>query len=184
VSAVWPPENMLRLFRAVSNVAGTPRSTPLGAHGRARQPDLHAVGYAMGIQRDGAEEAAMAFFGDGASSQGDVLEAFVWPRRSMLVVFFCQNNQWGISTRPRPVQDSALSPRARFSDSGVRVDGTTCSRSTKSRAGPRLGARRRRTDVDRGYTYGSAHTPLQTTRPDTGSTPRSRCGSTVTPSSA
>ncbi len=86
---------------------------------------LHAVGYAMGIQRDGAEEAAMAFFGDGASSQGDVLEAFVWAASfNAPVVFFCQNNQWGIST-PSTVQSKIpLYHRAHgFGFPGVRVDG-------------------------------------------------------------
>src|SRR4029077_10903198 len=43
---------------------------------------LHATGYAMGIQRDGAVgedgEAVIAYFGDGATSQGDVNEAFIW----------------------------------------------------------------------------------------------------------
>src|SRR6202012_3478816 len=47
---------------------------------------LHATGYAMGVVRDGAvgtgdpdrDTAVLAFFGDGASSQGDVNEAFVW----------------------------------------------------------------------------------------------------------
>src|SRR5262245_4764937 len=39
---------------------------------------LHAVGYAMGVQRDGAETATIAYFGDGATSQGDVNESFIW----------------------------------------------------------------------------------------------------------
>ena len=47
---------------------------------------LHATGYAMGVQRDGAvgtgepgrDTAVIAYFGDGASSQGDVSEAFVF----------------------------------------------------------------------------------------------------------
>jgi len=60
---------------------------------------LHATGYAMGIQRDGGGSggypgAAVAYFGDGASSQGDVNEAFVWASvYNAPVVFFCQNNQ-------------------------------------------------------------------------------------------
>ena len=67
---------------------------------------LHATGYAMGVTRDGAmgtgdpdrDTAVIAFFGDGASSQGDVNEAFVWAGAGNLpVVFFCQNNQWAIS---------------------------------------------------------------------------------------
>ena len=79
----------------------------------------------MGVQRDGAEEAVMAFFGDGASSQGDVLEAFVWASSfNTPVVFFCQNNQWGIST-PTSIQSKIpLYHRADgFGFPGVRVDG-------------------------------------------------------------
>ena len=37
---------------------------------------LHGVGYAMGIQLDGADEAVIAYFGDGATAEGDVNEAF------------------------------------------------------------------------------------------------------------
>jgi pyruvate dehydrogenase E1 component alpha subunit len=79
----------------------------------------------MGIQRDGAEEAVMTFFGDGASSQGDVLEAFVWASSfNTPVVFFCQNNQWGIST-PMSIQSKIpLYHRAPgFGFPGIRVDG-------------------------------------------------------------
>jgi len=36
---------------------------------------------------------------------------------------FCQNNQWGISTPSRSSPRFALSPRARFRDFRVRVDG-------------------------------------------------------------
>ena len=56
----------------------------------------------MGIQRDGAVgedgEAVIVYFGDGATSQGDVNEAFIWASvNNAPVVFFCQNNQWAIS---------------------------------------------------------------------------------------
>ncbi len=86
---------------------------------------LHAVGYAMGIQRDGGGGAAMAFFGDGASSQGDVNEAFVWSSVfSAPVVFFCQNNQWAISEPLEKQSKIPLYQRARgFGFPGVRVDG-------------------------------------------------------------
>jgi pyruvate dehydrogenase E1 component alpha subunit len=121
-----PPADMLRLFRAVSNGGWDPQkyrhSVPTVVLG---SQCLHAVGYAMGIQRDGAEEASMAFFGDGASSQGDVMEAFVWAASfNAPVVFFCQNNQWGIST-PSSVQSKIpLYHRAHgFGFPGVRVDG-------------------------------------------------------------
>jgi pyruvate dehydrogenase E1 component alpha subunit len=94
---------------------------------------LHATGYAMGVVRDGAvgtgdpnrDTAVLAFFGDGASSQGDVNESFVWAGAANLpIVFFCQNNQWAIS---EPVERQSRVPlfqRANgFGFPGVRVDG-------------------------------------------------------------
>ena len=42
---------------------------------------LHAVGYAMGAQLDGRQECALAYFGDGATSQGDFHEALQLRRR-------------------------------------------------------------------------------------------------------
>src|SRR5262249_59107142 len=90
---------------------------------------LHATGYAMGIQRDGLVgengEAAIVYFGDGATSQGDVNEAFVWASvYNAPVVFFCQNNQWAIS---EPIEKQTRIPlyqRARgFGFPGIRVDG-------------------------------------------------------------
>ncbi len=121
-----PPEDMLRLFRAVSNGGWDPQkyrhSVPTIVLGNQA---LHAVGYAMGVQRDGAEEAVMTFFGDGASSQGDVLESFVWAASyNAPIVFFCQNNQWGIST-PMSIQSKIpLYHRAHgFGFPGIRVDG-------------------------------------------------------------
>nr|WP_285632664.1 pyruvate dehydrogenase (acetyl-transferring) E1 component subunit alpha [Actinoallomurus iriomotensis] len=86
---------------------------------------LHAVGYAMGVQRDGAEEAVLACFGDGASSQGDVNEAFVWAgAQNAPVVFFCQNNQWAISARLETQTRVPLYRRGfGYGFPGVRVDG-------------------------------------------------------------
>ncbi len=121
-----PPEDMLRIFRAVTTGGWDPQkyrhSVPTVVLGNQA---LHAVGYAMGVQRDGAEEAVMTFFGDGASSQGDVLESFVWAASfNAPVVFFCQNNQWGIST-PSTLQSKVpLYRRAPgFGFPGIRVDG-------------------------------------------------------------
>ncbi|MDR4533450.1 pyruvate dehydrogenase (acetyl-transferring) E1 component subunit alpha [Glutamicibacter sp. PS] len=59
---------------------------------------LHAVGYALGIKFDGSHQVAFGYFGDGATSQGDVNEAMVFAASYQApVVFFCQNNQWAIS---------------------------------------------------------------------------------------
>jgi 2-oxoisovalerate dehydrogenase E1 component alpha subunit len=87
---------------------------------------LHAVGYAMGIQRDGTSgEAVAAYFGDGASSQGDVSEAMNWAAVfGAPVVFCCQNNQWAISVPTAKQSRTPLFQRAAgFGFPGVRVDG-------------------------------------------------------------
>jgi pyruvate dehydrogenase E1 component alpha subunit len=121
-----PPVDWFRLFRAVSNGGWDPQqyrhSVPTVVLGNQA---LNAVGYAMGVQRDGAEEAVMAFFGDGASSQGDVLESFVWAASfNAPVVFFLQNNQWAISEPSSLQAKIPLYHRAEgFGFPGVRVDG-------------------------------------------------------------
>ncbi len=86
---------------------------------------LHAVGYAMGIQRDGHDEVAAAYFGDGATSQGDVNEAMVFASSFRApVVFVCTNNHWAIS---EPVTVQAKFPIAGrapgFGIPSMRVDG-------------------------------------------------------------
>jgi pyruvate dehydrogenase E1 component alpha subunit len=94
---------------------------------------LHATGYAMGMQRDGVvgtgdpdrDAAVIAHFGDGASSQGDVNEAFIFAASyNAPVVFFCQNNQWAIS---EPIERQTRIPLYQralgFGFPGVRVDG-------------------------------------------------------------
>ena len=94
---------------------------------------LHAVGYAMAIVRDGdvgtgdpsRDRAVLAFLGDGALSEGEVNEAFVWAAAQNLpVVFFCQNNQWAISA---PFEVQSRIPAAErangFGFPGIRVDG-------------------------------------------------------------
>ena len=87
----------------------------------------------MGIQRDGVvgtgdpdrDAAVIAHFGDGASSQGDVNEAFIFAASyNAPVVFFCQNNQWAIS---EPIERQTRIPLYQralgFGFPGVRVDG-------------------------------------------------------------
>jgi 2-oxoisovalerate dehydrogenase E1 component alpha subunit len=124
------PAKLLELFRGVSHGGWDPKAhnfhlytIVIGAQ------TLHATGYAMGIQRDGAlgedGEAAIVYFGDGATSQGDVNEAFIWASvTNAPVVFFCQNNQWAIS---EPLDRQTRIPlylRANgFGFPGLRVDG-------------------------------------------------------------
>ncbi|MBT2206649.1 MULTISPECIES: pyruvate dehydrogenase (acetyl-transferring) E1 component subunit alpha [Actinomadura] len=91
---------------------------------------LHATGYAMGIQRDGvlgtpSAGATIAYFGDGATSQGDVHESFVFASVfNAPIVFFCQNNQWAISEPLERQSRIPLFKRAQgYGFPGIRVDG-------------------------------------------------------------
>ena len=94
---------------------------------------LPAVGYAMGVQHDGAvgtgdpgrDAAVLAYLGDGATSQGEASEALNWAAVfNAPVVFFCQNNQWAIS---EPVSRQSTVPLHRRAEGagmpGVLVDG-------------------------------------------------------------
>ena len=125
------PLKLLGLFRGASNGGWDPQEKRFNLYTIViGSQTLHATGYAMGITKDGAVgdddgEAVIAYFGDGASSQGDVNEAFVWASvYNSPVVFFCQNNQWGISTPTASQTRIPLYQRARgFGFPGVRVDG-------------------------------------------------------------
>ncbi|MGF7235670.1 MAG: thiamine pyrophosphate-dependent enzyme [Frankia sp.] len=98
---------------------------------------LHATGYARGVQLErrlglapvgaaaGEPEAVLVYFGDGAVSEGDTSEALAWAALDGVpLVFFCQNNQWAISTPAS--RQSATPPHRRaegFGMPGVLVDG-------------------------------------------------------------
>ncbi|PPJ25060.1 pyruvate dehydrogenase (acetyl-transferring) E1 component subunit alpha [Nocardia nova] len=86
---------------------------------------LHATGYAYAAHLEGAEIAVLTYFGDGASSQGDIAEALGFAATwSAPVVFFCQNNHWAIS---EPVEVQSQTPIVRraygYGIPGVQVDG-------------------------------------------------------------
>jgi 2-oxoisovalerate dehydrogenase E1 component alpha subunit len=86
---------------------------------------LHATGYAMGIQNDGADSVALTYLGDGATSKGDVSEAMVFAASFQApVVFFCQNNHWAISEPVRLQSHVQLADRAAgYGIPSLRVDG-------------------------------------------------------------
>ena len=121
-----PVVDLLRVWRGTSQSGWDPfefgMATPqviIGAQA------LHATGYALGMRNDGSDAAAVAYFGDGATSEGDVSEALVFAATfAAPVVFFCQNNQWAIS---EPVQLQSkynlVDRAAGFGMPGVRVDG-------------------------------------------------------------
>ncbi|HEX7739303.1 MAG TPA: pyruvate dehydrogenase (acetyl-transferring) E1 component subunit alpha [Marmoricola sp.] len=128
------PQHLLSLFRGADFGGWDPHDHNFGLYTIViGAQTLHATGYAMGVQRDGLvgtgdddrDMAVLAHFGDGASSQGDVNEAFVFAASyNAPVVFFCQNNQWAIS---EPIDRQTRIPlfqRARgFGFPGIRVDG-------------------------------------------------------------
>ncbi|THJ68797.1 pyruvate dehydrogenase (acetyl-transferring) E1 component subunit alpha [Arthrobacter echini] len=126
------PAELLRLFRGVTNGGWDPRKSNFHLYTLVLAAQcLHAVGYAMGLQRDQLADpslppaASIAYFGDGASSEGDVHESMVFAASFKApVVFFCQNNQWAISV-PATVQTSVpLAQRAEgYGFPGIRVDG-------------------------------------------------------------
>ena len=60
---------------------------------------LHAVGYAMGIQRDGSDDAVIATSATARPARRRQRVVHVLARLQRSVVFFCQNNQWAIASR-------------------------------------------------------------------------------------
>jgi len=106
----WNPEDY--------NVASI--CVPIGTH------VPHAVGLAWGSRLKGEDRVAVAFFGDGATSEGSFHEGATFAGvMKAPVVLFCNNNQWAIST-PVSAQTAAatLADKAiGYGMPGVRVDG-------------------------------------------------------------
>lgn len=128
------PMRLLEMYRGISHCGWDPfelRTHPYMIVLGSQAP--HAVGYAMGLQRDRVvgtgdrevDTAVLALFGDGASSEGEVSESFTFAASTQApVVFFTQNNQWAISV-PTTVQSRVpLAQRSRgWGIPSVRVDG-------------------------------------------------------------
>jgi 2-oxoisovalerate dehydrogenase E1 component alpha subunit len=87
---------------------------------------LHAVGWAHGQTLDGKDGVALTYFGDGASSQGDVHEAMNFAAvMKAPVVFFVQNNGWAISVpTERQVAGGSVAARAAgYGMPALQIDG-------------------------------------------------------------
>ncbi|WP_399942443.1 pyruvate dehydrogenase (acetyl-transferring) E1 component subunit alpha [Streptomyces sp. BBFR25] len=120
------PLRLLAMFRGVNNGGWDPDSHAFHLYTLViGSQALHATGYAMGVAKDGGDSAVLVYFGDGATSQGDVSEAFNFAAvYNAPVVFFCQNNQWAISESNEKQTRVPLYQRAQgFGFPGVRVDG-------------------------------------------------------------
>src|ERR1041385_6318351 len=87
----------------------------------------HAAGLAWGKKLKGERACAVAFFGDGATSEGSFHEGANFAAvTSAPLLLLCNNNQWAISTpleaqtRAETLADKAIG----YGMPGVRVDGT------------------------------------------------------------
>lgn len=125
------PTELLGIFRGTDHGSWDPHE--LGFHLYTiviGNQALNAAGYAMGQRFEGKVgdddgEATMVFFGDGATSQGDLHEAMVWGSvYDAPLVLFCQNNQWAISEPVERQSRVPLHQRAGgYGFPGIRVDG-------------------------------------------------------------
>jgi pyruvate dehydrogenase E1 component alpha subunit len=131
------PTELLGIFRGTDQSGWNPKEKRFHAYTIViGNQVLNATGYAMGQKFDGVigrgadgpgstDEATIVFFGDGATSQGDVHEGMVFAAAfDAPVVFYCQNNQWAIS---EPVTKQTRVPlwerSTGYGFPGVRVDG-------------------------------------------------------------
>jgi len=123
----WPIEKLLSFFAGYLEGGQPPRDQhdlPITIPVSTQLP--HAVGLAYAAQYRDDDVVVMAYFGDGATSEGDFHEALnfagVW---HVPIVFVCQNNQWAISvplkkqTHSRTLAQKALA----YGFPGLQVDG-------------------------------------------------------------
>jgi pyruvate dehydrogenase E1 component alpha subunit len=122
-----PPETVLAWWRGHPAGWWDPRefrlasiTVPIATH------VPHAAGYAWGAKLKSESACAIAYFGDGATSEGAFHEGanFAAVMRAP-VVLLCNNNQWAIST-PLSAQtraESLADKAAGYGMPGVRVDG-------------------------------------------------------------
>jgi pyruvate dehydrogenase E1 component alpha subunit len=97
-----------------------PISVPVGSQ------ILHAVGLAWAARYRQTENVAMAFFGDGATSEGDFHEGLNFASVFQTpAIFVCQNNHWAISLpRSKQTRSKTLAQKAlAYGMPGVQVDG-------------------------------------------------------------
>jgi pyruvate dehydrogenase E1 component alpha subunit len=120
------PAEMLRVWRGSAHSGWDPYEFGMAIPAIiVGSQALHATGYAMGIKNEGAATAAITYFGDGATSQGDISEAFGFASSfEVPVVFFCQNNQWAISEPVRLQSHTSIAQRGEgFGVPSIQVDG-------------------------------------------------------------
>lgn len=132
-----PADRVLLQFRGHAASGWRPSETRTHVYSLVLASQVpHAVGYAMGMVQDRrlAEAAGRpapepgavtVYFGDGASTEGEIHESMVFAASyDAPVVFFVQNNQWAISVPFATQSRVPLAARAAgYGFEGVRVDG-------------------------------------------------------------
>jgi 2-oxoisovalerate dehydrogenase E1 component alpha subunit len=131
------PVNVIRMMRGLTHGGWDPTDPKNGnTHIYTLvlgSQTLHATGVAMGVAFGGnsgtgdpeRDEAVIVYYGDGASSQGDVHESMVFAASYRTPeVFFLQNNQWAISV---PVATQSPAPLVRRGEGygmpSIQIDG-------------------------------------------------------------
>jgi pyruvate dehydrogenase E1 component alpha subunit len=102
------------------NLRVLPVAIPVGSQG------LHAVGIAWAMKLQREPVAVLVYLGDGATSEGEMLEAFNFAGVFRTpTVFFCQNNQYAISVpRKRQTAAATIAQKAvAFGFEGVQIYG-------------------------------------------------------------
>ena len=97
-----------------------PVAVPVGTH------PLHAVGAGWAARLQGEKMCTIAYFGDGATSEGDFHEAMNFAGVFQTpTIFFCQNNQYAISVpRKKQTASKTIAQKAiAYGFPGVQVDG-------------------------------------------------------------
>ena len=97
-----------------------PVAVPVGTH------PLHAVGAGEAAKLQGEKICTIAYFGDGATSEGDFHEAMNFAGVFQApTIFFCQNNQYAISVpRKRQTASKTIAQKAiAYGFPGIQVDG-------------------------------------------------------------
>jgi pyruvate dehydrogenase E1 component alpha subunit len=122
-----PPEHLALFFRGHPKAGQVPpdvNAFPIQI-GIAEQIP-HAVGIAWGMKLRGASTAALALFGDGATSEGAFHEAANFAGVFKVpAVLVCQNNGWAISVpRSRQTAAATLAQKAvAYGMPGLQIDG-------------------------------------------------------------
>ncbi|MEA2432767.1 MAG: pyruvate dehydrogenase component alpha subunit [Actinomycetota bacterium] len=86
----------------------------------------HAVGLAWAARIAGDDVASLAWFGDGATSEGDFHEALNFGSvQKTPTIFWCTNNQWAISTpfARQTFAESIVIKAEAYGIRGIQVDG-------------------------------------------------------------